>query len=228
MIGQRGVCQVLLVQTGIGLENAASVYQRVLAKEPLDLAISSGFAGALTDGQVGSLLIADSVTMHGTGPDLLRIESPVSCDTALIAQALRVAQTIGIEAQVGQMVSVQRVVVCAQEKRHLRDVTGAIGLDMESAALGTVAHACHVPFLVIRTVSDRVDEDLPIDFNLFFEPRGWIRGLCTVVARPSCWLGLVHMRNHTALASWQITRFFEEFLSLEHMETAAPNDTVRM
>lgn len=220
VIGQRGDGQVFLVQTGIGLENTATACQRVLAKEPLDLAISSGFAGALTDGQVGSLLIANSVVMHGLGPGLPGIESPVSCDTAFTAEAFRVAQTIGIKAQVGQMVSVQRVVVCAQEKRQLRQVTGAIGVDMESAALGTVAHACYVPFLVVRTVSDRVDEDLPIDFNLFLGPRrGWIRGLGTVVSRPSCWLGLVRLRNHTALASRQITRFFEAFLCRESMET---------
>jgi adenosylhomocysteine nucleosidase len=54
------------------------------------------------------------------------------------------------------------VVVCSPgEKAILFRETGAIGVDMESAAVATVAQEVEVPFLVVRVVADAMDTTIP-------------------------------------------------------------------
>ena len=73
--------------------------------------------------------------------------------------------------QVGDIVreihTIDRVAVTAAEKRELRERTGAAAVDMESSALAEKAREWGVPFHVIRAVSDRADEDMPLDFNMY-------------------------------------------------------------
>ena len=83
---------------------------------------------------------------------------------------------------------------------------------MESAPLGKIARDRGVPFLVVRTISDLVDEDLPMDFNLFLQPSGWVRGVTQVLTTPQCWAAFKRLRAQTTQASRQITRFFSLFL----------------
>ncbi len=70
--------------------------------------------------------------------------------------------------------TIDRVAVTAQEKAQLRETTGAAAVDMETTAIERRAKAAEwgVPFHVIRAVSDRADEDMPLDFNLYRGPDG--------------------------------------------------------
>jgi adenosylhomocysteine nucleosidase len=76
---------------------------------------------------------------------------------------------------------------------------------MESAAIGNVAHELGVPFAVMRTVSDVVDEDLPLDFNVFLKPWGWARGVSAMLLAPSSLRGLNRLRWHSRLAATTLT-----------------------
>jgi len=53
-------------------------------------------------------------------------------------------------------------VVCTPaEKAVLFHRTGAIGVDMESAAVATVAQEARVPFMVVRAIADSADTTIP-------------------------------------------------------------------
>jgi hypothetical protein len=99
------------------------------------------------------------------------------------------------------MVSVTTVLCRATDKQQVSRSAGAIALDMESAAIGTVARAHGVPFAVIRTVSDTADEDLPLDFNQFLKPWGWVRGIAGLLSAPSSVIGLNRLRRSTRIAA---------------------------
>jgi adenosylhomocysteine nucleosidase len=80
-----------------------------------------------------------------------------------------------IGAAMGSVVSGDRILVAAREKRalwdHLRRQSApAAGMpavcDLESAAYARLAAAAGVPWLVVRAVLDPAGEDLPMDFNL--------------------------------------------------------------
>jgi len=60
----------------------------------------------------------------------------------------------------------------AKEKRDLAARSGALAVDMESAAIAAAAAARSVPFLAIRAILDPVEEDLRIAFDQFLDHRG--------------------------------------------------------
>ncbi len=53
------------------------------------------------------------------------------------------------------------VVADAQAKAALFKRSGAVAVDMESAAIGTVAERAGVPFMVIRAVADPASRTIP-------------------------------------------------------------------
>jgi len=106
----------------------------------------------------------------------------------------------------GRFVSIDRIVGRASDKEALARRTGAIGLDMESAALAREAGAAQVLFVIVRTVSDLLEEDLPLDFNLFLRPTGWLKGIVAVLANPLSLMGLARLRRQSAVAAQTLTR----------------------
>jgi adenosylhomocysteine nucleosidase len=75
------------------------------------------------------------------------------------------------------------------------------------------ANRAHTPFIIIRTVSDLLDEDLPLDFNLFLRPTGWLKGIGSVLAAPSCLLGLGRLRRQSIIAAEALTVFFSQYVA---------------
>ncbi len=211
-IGQRGPCRLWLVQAGVGIAKARAASFRMMDSRPLDLAVSSGFACALTSAAIGDLLIGTEVIMRGSAPTVPESAKAMACAQRPSAVAARAAQEAGLPARSGRFVTVPRVLWRAGEKRQVAADTGAIGMDMESAAVGGAAAERKVPFLVVRAVSDLLDEDLPLDFNLFLGLGGWARGAVACLARPSALVGLARLRAQAALASARLTSFYERFL----------------
>ncbi len=107
--------------------------------------------------------------------------------------------------------TVKRIVSRAYEKQEIAKRTGAIGLDMESAAVGQMAEEKKIPFVVVRAISDLMDEDLPEEFNQFLSPFGWVKGLSSVLRSPKSWSHIIRLQNQMAQTSPQITEFFNKF-----------------
>jgi adenosylhomocysteine nucleosidase len=72
----------------------------------------------------------------------------------------------------GEISSSDHVVVTAEEKRRLREKTGAIAAEMEAGAVKKIAGEWQVPFYCVRAVSDTANEDMPLDFNLYRDSAG--------------------------------------------------------
>jgi adenosylhomocysteine nucleosidase len=112
-------------------------------------------------------------------------------------------------------VSSETVVWQAEEKCRLRRLTDATGLDMESAVVAAVAQERGLPMAIVRTVSDLVDEDLPLDFNLFLRPTGWIKGMQSIVGRPSSIEGLNRLRKQSRAAADRLTEWFQRYVEAD-------------
>jgi adenosylhomocysteine nucleosidase len=201
-----------LIQTGVGPARAGPTARRFLVEESCDLMISAGFACALRPAAIGDLLIGtDAMPMGREKAEL----QTILCDTAYQATALRVAKELGLPARSGRFLTAERVLSRADEKHRAFAGTMAIGLDMESAAIGMStagsADAAQVPFLIVRAASDLEDEDLPVDFNLFLRPTGWARGFLSLM-RPAALAGLWRLSGQARVASRNLTAFFSRFL----------------
>lgn len=72
----------------------------------------------------------------------------------------------------GEILTVDRVIVTAAEKRKLREQTGALVVEMEAAAAASTAREWGVPFRCVKVVSDTAQEDMPLDFNNFRDASG--------------------------------------------------------
>ena len=205
-IGRQAARSYWLIHTGIGPEAAHAAASVVLNRERMALAISVGFAGALAPGAaIGDVIVGTSV-VSGTFDDVWHESGqPVLCHEGAADAARAAAVDIGLEAHRGALVSVATVICRAAEKQRIARLTGAIAVDMESAALGTAALRRGVPFAVCRTVSDIVTEDLPLDFNLFLTRSGWMRGITAVVMDPSSLIGLNRLRRQSRVAADRLT-----------------------
>lgn len=197
-----------LVQTGIGPEKAGGAASATFQQAPFDLAVSTGFACALIPAEIGDLLVGCEVTLAGANgePHSGPIEVPGQARDAFLACVSRRVRPD----HRGRFASVARVVGRAREKRRFAEVTGAVGLDMESAALAREASRARVPFAILRAVSDLVDEDLPLDFNLFLRPTGWIEGVSTLLTSPSSLAGLMRLRRQGRRAADSLTNVFRD------------------
>ncbi len=198
-----------LAQTGVGLEKAGRRAAQLLDHQSFSLAISSGFACALMAAHIGALLVSREVMHQGTGHDELSETVDVPGEERDLV--LTFVDTVVPPAHIGRFVSTDRVVGRASEKEQLAQRTGAIGLDMESFALAAQARRTRVPFVIIRSVSDLLDEDLPLDFNLFLRPTGWLKGIGAVLSAPSCLLGLGRLRHQSVVAGEALTDFFRRY-----------------
>jgi adenosylhomocysteine nucleosidase len=213
-LGQGEHVQVMLMQTGVGMANADVVCREALQHHAAELVISTGFACALASSHIGNLLIGtEVVTRENDAQNSWGLESKVSCDQEAVHEALHAARVADLSASMGRFVTASRVLWRAEDKRQMSTATGAIGLDMESAAVGAVASERRVPFVIIRAVSDLLDEDLPLDFNLFLKPSGWPKGTLACLVQPSSLIGLKRLRAQAILASRRLTTFYQRFLN---------------
>ncbi len=111
----------------------------------------------------------------------------------------------------GEVLSVDRVAVTAEEKHRLRTRTGAAVVEMESAAVAAQARRWGVPFRCVRAVSDTAAEDLPLDFNEYRDTAGRFRlGRIAgaAVLRPFTALpGLLRLNRNCRQAADQLGEF---------------------
>jgi adenosylhomocysteine nucleosidase len=198
-----------LVRTGMGLEKADQAAARLLAHQPFSLAVSAGFACALIRVDIGALLVGrDVVRAGGSGSDVSPAVEVAGDERDAVIELVGATEPSG---HVGRFVSTDRVVCSASEKRRFASATGAIGLDMESVALAVQAQRAQVPFVIVRTASDPLDEDLPLDFNLFLRPTGWMKGVAALWENPSSVAGLRRLRRQSQAAAKNLTVFFRRY-----------------
>jgi adenosylhomocysteine nucleosidase len=204
--GRNGGRAYWLVPTGIGPEAAERAASAVLNRHRAALAVSAGFAGALLPAvAIGDVIAAGSVVSGRFDGAWTQLGAPIACNETVLRAVQTVAAESGLAFRSGLVVSLTTVLCRAVEKASVSRSTGAIALDMESAAIGTVAGAHGVPFAVVRTVSDVASEDLPLDFNVLFAPGGWMRGVGAMIMRPSSLIGLNRLRRQSRIAAGRLT-----------------------
>ena len=149
--------------------------------------VFTGVAGGIASGvQVGDVVVAEAFVQHDmdASPLFPRYQIPLygrerfACDPAL-SQALLVAtraglQQLGLRASVhhGLIASGDRFVSAADEARALHAALSAAGhvplaVEMEGAAVAQVCHDYGIPFVAVRTISDRADDTAHVDFPEF-------------------------------------------------------------
>ena len=159
---------LLLAKTGVGPDNAEAVASHLFKETPVTAALSLGVAGGLSPQlQTGDLIVGNrAILRRSSGPQSF------PCDSGLQEAALTVIRRWNSRHCLGPILTVDRIVRTPKEKHQLAAESGAVALDMESAAIASAALAYSVPFLAIRGILDPLHEDLVIDFDQFLDTEG--------------------------------------------------------
>jgi adenosylhomocysteine nucleosidase len=171
-----------IVPVGIAAVRLAERLQSVVP--PPSLVISAGICGALApELGVGALVVPEFVL----GSDGRRHA------TAAVAGVRRS----------GTLLAIDQVVEDAAAKSRLWLQTGALAIDMESAAILEWASARGAPGLVVRGVSDPAGRGVPADLARVVRDDGSVRpvrAVATMLARPRAVADAVALRAGTAAA----------------------------
>jgi adenosylhomocysteine nucleosidase len=152
----------------VGPDRAEAAARRLFEEASVAAALSLGVVGGLNPQlQTGDLIVGDRVILRHHSE-----QTSFPCDVGLQEAALAILRRWESRHHLGPILTVDRIVRTAEEKRCLSAESGAMALDMESAAIASAASACSIPFLAIRGVLDPVHEDLTIGFDQFLDAEG--------------------------------------------------------
>ena len=192
---------IVIVEAGAGKLAAARATQALVAGHRPRWIISAGFAGGLVDPlRRGDFLMASEI-VDTSGKKL-------SIDFKIDAAALSSSKTV---CHVGRLLTTDRIVSRAAEKRELGLTHQALAVDMESWAVGEVCRQDKVRFLAIRIVSDAVDDELPGDLGRMLMQRtragrfGAVAG--TLFRRPASIKDMFKLKEEALIASDRLAKF---------------------
>jgi len=167
---RRGGDLWLMAANGAGPRRAAEAVQIAAGREKLDLVVSVGYCGGLDPAlKVGQIVVADRVEAAGSGEIFAPVE-PVAHQRRLF----------------GSIISIDRFVQTAEEKRRLR-ASGGVAVEMEAAGVAREARGLGLPFGCVRVVTDEAEEGFIIDYNAARDASGRIRRgrvACLALGRP--------------------------------------------
>lgn len=198
-----------LLETGEGVTNAERSLETRLANGPVRAVLSIGFAGALTGSlETGDLVIAREVRDADANPD-----------SGLLERAGKV-EFAGFAAHFGIAVTSKEILWLAESKRTAASAIdpNEIGfVDMESTAIAAVCGRRGVPFLIVRSITDSLNEDLPLNFNLYRDREGRIdsgKVMRAAMLKPSVIAGLLDLRKRSEICAERMAAFVTNFVAL--------------
>lgn len=172
--------KVVLVESGIGKVNAAISTTLLINEFKIDKIIFTGVAGAVnpkiavTDIVIGTDLVESDMDVTAGGNyklgEIPRMKnSYFKPDPYLFTVANSVAIKLFGESKVftGRIVSRDEFVASSEKVAKLRDIFNAECVEMEGAAVAHVCEVMNVPFVVLRSISDKADNDAGITFEEF-------------------------------------------------------------
>jgi adenosylhomocysteine nucleosidase len=204
----RSLSNLLFLKTGVGTENASGALRRGLQRTSPQAVLGIGYAGGLSPQlRVGDLVVARCIM--GSLP------SVISADLLRAAECIRVE---GPAVYFGTILTVNEVIGTSMHKKSLaaslppREV-GCV--DMESSAIALVCSEFRLPFLIVRCVTDTLDEDLPIDFNSCRKSDGTIdskRVLLSSFSSLRAFAGLWQLHKRSKHCAENLARFMENLV----------------
>jgi adenosylhomocysteine nucleosidase len=191
--GRLGAVEIIGVATGLGIRRATDTARRAMQALSPDLVIASGLAGALSDElRPGDLVLADRLILDGE--DTESAQRTIAIPPADLARFQAALEADRLAFSTGSILTAARILKDGSAKRDARARTGALAVDMESAAIAAEAHRLGLRFACVRAVLDTVDEEI-VGAELA-GPDGEVRPLAAasfVLRNPAAVVGLARM-----------------------------------
>ena len=170
----------VVVQCGVGKVNAAMCTQILCACFQVTHIVNTGVAGSLcAELDIGDFVISKEAIYHDFDCHVINPNYTVGqvpgmavrafpADNALIELATYAADMVYQgHSKVGTVASGDQFVCDKALKEQIIANTGALCTEMEGAAIAHTAWRNHVPFVVIRAISDKADDSAQMDYPTF-------------------------------------------------------------
>ncbi|MGH7918117.1 MAG: hypothetical protein ACREQE_11655 [Candidatus Binataceae bacterium] len=158
--GRVGNAGFTMIATGIGLKRARAAAQLAFDRvSGIDLAIATGVAGALSPRLgVSHMVIADHLMVRSE--DHAPAEYVLEIAPQWVSALEKALDASGIGCSTGGILTVSRALASSVDKLAAGDSSGALAVDMESAAIALEASQRGIPFACARAILDTVDHEL--------------------------------------------------------------------
>lgn len=170
---------VVLCKSGVGKVNAAVTTQMLLNQFQVDRVIFTGVAGAVhPDLNIGDIVVSTDCIQHdidvtplGFAPGQIPFTDQWvwKADPILMQQAIEAGKDLeaGVQVVSGRILSGDQFVASREKVQWLHEQFDAHCTEMEGAAVGQVCAMNGVPFVVVRSMSDKADGSAHVNFVEF-------------------------------------------------------------
>ena len=173
--------EVVLVEAGVGKVNAARTTQILIDKFDVDCIINVGSAASCNDElDIGDIVIGNQLVQHDF--DITAFGHPkgyisnvgqfLESDNNLIRkmeETILKMQNNEFEIKIGTIASGDIFCTELKMKEKIKTKFNADAIEMEGAAIAQVCKLDNIPFLIIRSISDKPNGNNHITFDQFLE-----------------------------------------------------------
>ena len=172
---------IVLVEAGVGKVNAGRVTQILIDNFKIDAIINVGSAGSATDElNIGDIVIGKKLVQHDFDITafghqkgyISNVGQFIESDDKLV---LKMKQTIEkiekdeFKIKIGTIASGDIFCTDSKMREKIRNKFNADAIEMEGAAIAQVCKLDEIPFIVIRSISDKPNGKNEITFEQFLE-----------------------------------------------------------
>lgn len=170
---------IIVVRSGIGKVNAAICTQILINQYQVEGIINTGIAGSLKNEiNIGDMVLSTDSIQHDVdvrafGHDygvIPRMESSIFiADKNMLQTAKDACKRVNPDINVysGRILSGDQFVQNKEKKIWLTSYFQGLCVEMEGAAIAQAASLNHVPFLIVRAISDKADDSANMDYDKF-------------------------------------------------------------
>ena len=182
-VGKLGGTDVVIVKSGVGKVNAAICAQILIDRFGVTHLLNTGIAGSLDHRiNIGDIAVSTDAVYHdvdvtafgyepgvipqmGTPNGLKSFPADPTLRSTAIAACREAAPGIGIFE--GRVVSGDQFICTADQKHRIVDTFHALCTEMEGTAIAHTAFVNGIPFVILRAISDKADEEADVTYETF-------------------------------------------------------------
>lgn len=168
---------IVLLETGIGKVNAAIGATLMIEAFDVEEIVFTGVAGGINEElDLGDVVISRDLIQHDFDTSAFgdklgmipRMDNSIfKADDELIELAVNAGKKLKGKVVVGRVLSGDQFIASPEKIAFLKKEFNGDCTEMEGAAVGHVCQVLDIPFVVIRTMSDKANSDAHTDYATF-------------------------------------------------------------
>ncbi len=169
---------VIIVKAGVGKVNAAACTQMLIDLFDAGMIINTGAAGSLDASlDIGDIVISTEVIQHDIDVQDLGYEPGMIPDTGMIFTADETLRTLAVSCcreanpdvnvREGRILTGDQFISSSAAKDRLISTFHGLCAEMEGGAVAQTASLNQIPFLILRSISDKADGSATMDYPQF-------------------------------------------------------------